>query len=100
MARPNDILIKPVITEKMTDQGDDYNKYGFIVDRKANKIQIRNAVEEMYGVTVESVNTMRYRGKQRSRYTRAGIIRGRENSYKKAIVTLVEGDTIDFYSNI
>jgi large subunit ribosomal protein L23 len=100
MARPNDILIKPVITEKMTDQGDDYNKYGFIVDKKANKIQIRNAVEEMYGVTVDSVNTMRYRGKQRSRYTRAGIIRGRENSYKKAIVTLVEGDTIDFYSNI
>jgi len=100
MAKPNDILIKPVITEKMTEQGDDYNKYGFIVDKKANKIQIRNAVEEMYGVTVDSVNTMRYRGKQRSRYTRAGIIRGRENSYKRAIVTLVEGDTIDFYSNI
>ncbi len=100
MAKPNDILIKPLITEKMTEQGDDYNKYGFIVDNKANKIQIRNAVEEMYGVTVDSVNTMRYRGKQRSRYTRAGIIRGRENNYKKAIVTLVEGDTIDFYSNI
>ncbi|MGM0531184.1 MAG: 50S ribosomal protein L23 [Bacteroidota bacterium] len=100
MARINDILIKPIITEKMTEQGDDYNKYGFIVDKKANKIQIRNAVEEMYGVTVDSVNTMRYRGKQRSRYTRAGIIRGKENSFKKAIVTLVEGDTIDFYSNI
>jgi len=100
MAQINDILIKPLITEKMTDQGDDYNKYGFIVNKKANKIQIRNAVEEMYGVTVDSVNTMRYRGKQRSRYTRAGIIKGRENSFKKAIVTLVEGDTIDFYSNI
>lgn len=100
MARINDILIKPLITEKMTEQGDDFNKYGFIVDKKANKIQIRNAVEEMYGVTVDSVNTMRYRGKQRSRYTRAGIIRGKENSFKKAIVTLVEGDTIDFYSNI
>lgn len=100
MARTNDILIKPLITEKMTGQGDDFNKYGFIVDKKANKIQIRNAVEEMYGVTVDSVNTMRYRGKQRSRYTRAGIIRGKENSFKKAIVTLVEGDTIDFYSNI
>ncbi|MBS3768649.1 MAG: 50S ribosomal protein L23 [Bacteroidales bacterium] len=100
MARTNDILIKPLITEKMTEQGDDFNKYGFIVDKKANKIQIRNAVEEMYGVTVDSVNTMRYRGKQRSRYTRAGIIRGKENSFKKAIVTLVEGDTIDFYSNI
>src|SRR6056297_624208 len=100
MAQINDILIKPLITEKMTDQGDDYNKYGFIVNKKANKIQIRNAVEEMYGVTVDSVNTMRYRGKQRSRYTRAGIIKGRENSFKKAIVTLVEGDSIDFYSNI
>ncbi|MFW5944725.1 MAG: 50S ribosomal protein L23 [Bacteroidota bacterium] len=100
MARRNDILIKPVITEKMTEQGEDYNKYSFIVNKNANKIQIRNAVEEMYGVTVDSVNTMRYRGKQRSRYTRAGIIRGRENSYKKAIVTLVESDTIDFYSNI
>ncbi|MCF8335115.1 MAG: 50S ribosomal protein L23 [Bacteroidales bacterium] len=100
MADINNILIKPIITEKMTEQGDDYNKYGFIVDKKANKIQIRNAVEEMYGVTVESVNTMRYRGKQRSRYTRAGIIKGRENSFKKAVVTLAEGDSIDFYSNI
>ena len=100
MAKANDILIKPIITEKMTDQGDDYNKYGFIVDKKANKIQIRNAVEEMYGVTVDSVNTTIYRGKERSRYTRAGIIKGRENSFKKAIVTLVEGDSIDFYSNI
>ena len=94
------ILIKPLITEKVTEQGDDYNKYGFIVNKKANKIQIRNAVEEMYGVTVESVNTMRYRGKQRSRYTRSGLIKGKENSFKKAIVTLAEGDSIDFYSNI
>lgn len=100
MAKINDILIKPIITEKMTELSDDYNKYSFIVNKNANKIQIRNAVEEMYGVTVDSVNTMRYRGKQRSRYTRAGIIRGKENSFKKAIVTLVEGDTIDFYSNI
>jgi large subunit ribosomal protein L23 len=96
----NSILIKPLITEKVTEQGDDYNKYGFIVNKKANKIQIRNAVEEMYGVTVESVNTMRYRGKQRSRYTRSGLIKGKENSFKKAIVTLAEGDSIDFYSNI
>jgi large subunit ribosomal protein L23 len=96
----NSILIKPLITEKVTEQGDDYNKYGFIVHKKANKIQIRKAVEEMYGVTVESVNTMRYRGKQRSRYTRSGLIKGKENSFKKAIVTLTEGDSIDFYSNI
>lgn len=93
-------MIKPIITEKMTEAGDDFNQYGFVVSKKANKIQIRNAVEEMYGVTVESVNTMRYRGKSRSRYTRAGIIKGKENSFKKAVVTLAEGDTIDFYSNI
>jgi large subunit ribosomal protein L23 len=96
----NTILKKPLITEKMTEQGEDLNKYGFIVDKKANKIQIRNSIEEMYGVTVESVNTMNYLGKQRMRYTQAGIIRGKENDYKKAIVTLAEGDSIDFYSNI
>ena len=100
MAEVKDILIKPIITEKMTEKGDDLNQYGFVVSKKANKIQIRNAVEEMYGVTVESVNTMRYHGKSRSRYTRAGIIKGKENSFKKAIVTLSEGETIDFYSNI
>ena len=96
----NTLLKKPLITEKMTEQGDELNKYGFIVDKEANKIQIRNAIEEMYGVTVESVNTMNYLGKQRMRYTQAGIIRGKEKDFKKAIVTLAEGDTIDFYSNI
>jgi large subunit ribosomal protein L23 len=100
MAGVSDILIKPIITEKMTEAGEDFNQYGFIVNKRANKVQIRNAVEEMYGVTVESVNTMRYRGKARSRYTRAGIIKGSENSFKKAVVTLSEGDSIDFYSNI
>ncbi len=100
MAEIKDILKKPIITEKLTEQGETLNKYGFIVDRKANKLQIRNAIEEMYGVTVESVNTMNYRGKERMRYTKAGIIRGKENDYKRAIVTLSEGDTIDFYSNI
>ncbi|HKL38151.1 MAG TPA: 50S ribosomal protein L23 [Bacteroidales bacterium] len=100
MAGANDILIKPIITEKMTEAGEDLNQYGFVVHMKANKIQIRKAVEEMYGVTVEKVNTLRYRGKARSRYTRAGIIKGNENSFKKAVVTLTEGDSIDFYSNI
>ncbi len=95
-----DILIKPIVTEKMTDLGDRLNCYGFIVDKKANKIQIKRAVEEMYGVTVESVNTMRYGGKTKARYTRTGIISGKTSSYKKAIVTLPEGETIDFYSNI
>ncbi len=94
------ILIKPVVTEKMTHQGETLNRYGFIVDKRANKIEINKAVEDLYGVTVESVNTMRYGGKRRSRYTRTGIIQGKTNSYKKAIVTLAEGESIDFYSNI
>ena len=95
-----DILIKPVVTEKMTHQGETLNRYGFIVDKRANKIQIKKAVEDLYGVTVESVNTMRYGGKKRSRYTRSGILEGKTKSYKKAIVTLAEGESIDFYSNI
>lgn len=94
------ILIKPVVTEKMTEQSERLNAYGFIVDRKANKVQIKKAVEELYGVTVERVNTMRYGGKSRSRYTRSGILKGKTSAYKKAIVTLAEGETIDFYSNI
>lgn len=94
------ILIKPIVTEKMTDQSEKLNAYGFIVDNKANKIQIKKAVEELYGVTVERVNTMQYGGKVRSRYTKSGVLRGKTNSYKKAIVTLAEGETIDFYSNL
>ena len=93
-------LIKPILTEKMTIQGEKLNRYGFIVDPRANKIQIRNAVEQMYGVVVTDVNTMNYMGKAKSRYTKAGLIEGRNNNYKKAIVTLKEGDQIDFYSNI
>lgn len=84
----------------MTAQGVDMNRYGFIVDKRANKIQIKDAVEKMYGVTVAGVNTMRYGGKSKSRFTRSGIMMGRTNNYKKAIVTLSEGETIDFYSNI
>ncbi|HKL37202.1 MAG TPA: 50S ribosomal protein L23 [Salegentibacter sp.] len=95
-----DILLKPIVTEKMTEQGETLNRYGFIVDKRANKVQIKNAVEEMYSVSVEAVNTMRYLGKEKSRYTKSGIIQGRANSFKKAIVTLVEGEKIDFYSNI
>ena len=95
-----DILLKPIVTEKMTAQGEDLNRYGFRVAIKANKIQIKKAVEEMYDVTVESVNTMRYSGKQKSRNTRSGMTIGKTNSFKKAIITLVEGDVIDFYSNI
>ncbi len=95
-----DIIIKPVITEKMTEMGESSNRYGFIVNRKANKLQIKKAVEDLYGVEVSSVNTMTYRGKTKSRYTKTGIITGKSASYKKAIITLAEGETIDFYSNI
>jgi large subunit ribosomal protein L23 len=95
-----DIIIKPVITEKMTAMGENLNRYGFIVNRKANKLQIKKAVEDLYGVDVVSVNTMTYRGKTKSRFTKTGIISGKTASYKKAIITVAEGETIDFYSNI
>ena len=94
------ILIKPIVTEKMTEQGENMNRFGFIVSKSANKIEIKKAVEDLYGVTVLSVNTMRYGGKARSRFTKSGLISGKAKSYKKAIVTLAEGENIDFYSNI
>jgi len=95
-----EILIKPIVTEKMTAQGEALNSYGFIVDPRANKLQVKKAVEDLYGVTVASVNTLRYSGKVTSRFTKAGYIKGRKNAFKKAILTLKEGDKIDFYSNI
>ena len=94
------ILIKPIVTEKMTIQGEKLNRYGFIVDREANKLQIKAAVEQMYNVTVADVNTMNYHGKRKSRYTKAGMLTGRANHYKKAIVTVAGEDKIDFYANI
>ncbi|MDX9930507.1 MAG: 50S ribosomal protein L23 [Bacteroidales bacterium] len=95
-----EILIKPIVTEKMTGLGDKFNRYGFIVARNANKLQIRKAIEDLYGVRVEDVNTMIVAGKRKSRYTKSGVQSGRKATVKKAIITLVEGDTIDFYSNI
>jgi large subunit ribosomal protein L23 len=95
-----EILIKPIITEKMTLQGEKLNSFGFVVEKTANKIQIKKVVEQLYNVTVESVNTMRYSGKNKSRYTKTGMVKGKTNALKKAIVTLKKGDTIDFYSNI
>ena len=95
-----DILKKPIITEKMTSQGEKLNRYGFVVDKRANKIQIKKAVEEMYDVKVDAVNTLIYGGKVKSRYTKTGIITGKSNSFKKAVVTLADGENIDFYSNI
>ncbi len=93
------VLIKPLVTEKVSALNES-GKYGFVVRKDANKIQIKNAVEKAYGVTVESVNTMVYPGKSKSRYTKSGVITGSTPSYKKAIVKVSDGDVIDFYSGI
>lgn len=114
-------IIKPLVTEKMTKITDKSSvdrtyrvkskkneertktatpKYGFIVKPEANKVEIKKEIEGLYNVTVINVNTIRYAGKRSARYTKAGLIKGQKNAFKKAIVTLKEGDTIDFYSNI
>ncbi len=95
-----DILVKPIVTEKMTALSERFNRYGFVVRRAATKQQIKKAVESMYDVSVETVNTMVYGGKVKSRFTKAGVISGKTPSFKKAIVTLAKGESIDFYSNI
>ena len=94
------VLIKPIVTEKMTNITDQFNRFGFLVRPEANKLVIKKEIEALYNVTVVAVNTMNYAGKSKSRYTKVGFIQGRTNAVKKAIVTLKEGDTIDFYSNI
>lgn len=94
------VIIKPIITEKMTAVSEKLNRYGFIVSSRANKLQVKSAVESLYGVTVTDINTMNYIGKKKVRYTKKGFSSGRTNSFKKAMVTLKEGDTIDFFSNI
>ena len=95
------IIIKPIITEKMTAVSEKMpNRYGFIVDKTANKIQIKNAVKEIYGKEVVEINTMNFLGKSKSRNTKGGVISGKTKAFKKAIVTLAVGETIDFYSNI
>ncbi len=95
------IIHKPILTEKMTVLGEKLNRYGFIVDKKANKIEIKNAIEKLYGVAVDSVNTMNYGGgKKKMKYTSKGVVFQRNAAYKKAIITLAEGDVIDLYENI
>ena len=94
------VLIKPIVTEKMTGITDKFNRFGFLVRPEANKLVIKKEIEALYNVTVVDVNTMNYAGKNKSRYTKAGLVKGRTNAVKKAIVTLKGGDTIDFYSNI
>ncbi len=95
------IIVKPLITEKMTKINEkDNSRCAFIVDKRANKIEIKKAVEDLYSVKVASVNTINYSGKRKARYTKAGYIQGRTNAYKKAMITLAKGETIDFFSNI
>ncbi len=94
------VLIKPIITEKMTSDSELFNRYGFVVDPKANKLQIKEAVEATYGVSVKKVRTMNYGPTRRTRYTKTGIQQGKTNAFKKAIVDVEEGDVIDFYSNL
>ncbi|MFD1258213.1 50S ribosomal protein L23 [Mucilaginibacter terrae] len=95
-----EILKKPLLTEKISLLTEKLNRYAFKVDPRANKIQIKAAVEAMYGVTVTAVNTMKYAGKLKSRSTKAGVVSGRAATFKKAIITLKDGETIDFYSTI
>jgi large subunit ribosomal protein L23 len=98
--RPADVLIKPILTEKANAQQEKLRRYAFKVDRKANKLEIKKAVEAFYGVTIIDVNTIIVPAKHKTRSTKAGIVEGRKPAYKKALVTLAEGETIDLYSNI
>ena len=95
-----EILKKPLLTEKISLLTEKLNRYAFKVDPKANKIQIKGAVEAMYGVSVTAVNTMKYTGKLKSRNTKGGMVSGRPAAYKKAIITLKDGETIDFYNTL
>ena len=94
------IIMKPIVTEKMTGLGEKLNRYGFRVQKDANKIQIKQAVEAMYNVTVTDVNTAIVAPKKKSRFTKSGQIVGKTAAYKKAFVTVKKGEQIDFYSNI
>lgn len=95
-----EVLVKPILTEKANAQQEKLRRYAFRVDRRANKLEIKKAVEEFYGVNVIDVNTAVVPGKNKTRYTKAGFIQGMKSAYKKALVTVAEGETIDLYSNI
>ena len=94
------IIIRPIVTEKMTDTTERLNQYGFIVDKRANKVEIKDAIAALYGVNVEKVRTMNYAGKKSSRFTKAGLVKGKKNDFKKAIIELSEGDSIDIFAGI
>jgi large subunit ribosomal protein L23 len=96
----SDVLIKPVLSEKVNSQTEKFRRYTFVVDKKANKLEIKKAVEEFYGIQVENVNTLVMPSKAKSRNTKAGVVSGRKPAKKKAIVTVAEGETIDLYGNV
>lgn len=94
----SEVLLRPVLTEKVNNQMESSGRYTFVVDKRANKLEIKKAVEEFYGVKVNEVNTIVVPAKNKTRFTNAGFIEGQKPSYKKAVVTLHEGDTIDLFS--
>ena len=94
------ILIKPIITEKATNDSELYNRYAFVVDNKANKLEIKNAVEKAYGVSISSVKTLNYQIQRNTKFTKKGLVTGIKSGYKKAIVQLADGENIDFYNNL
>lgn len=94
------VLIKPIISEKSEMLSEKLNQYSFVVNKTANKIEIRKAVEKMYSVNVSAVNTIIMPSKAKNRNTRSGLLKGRTNSYKKAVVTLAEGEEIDYFGEI
>lgn len=95
-----DVLVRPILTEKANAQQDKLRRYAFRVNRKANKLEIKKAVEGFYGVNVVEVNTMVVPAKHKTRSTKAGMVQGRKPAYKKALITVAEGETIDLYANI
>lgn len=96
----SDVLLKPILSEKANKQSEKMNRYTFVVDRKANKLEIKKAVEQFYGVQVNEVNTLVMPSKLKSKYTKAGYVIGRKSAKKKAVVTVAEGETIDLYSTV
>ena len=94
------ILVKPIITEKVTEEAELFNRYGFVVSRAANKIQIKKEIEATYGVNVLKVRTMVYGPKRKTKFTKSGVVTGKTNAFKKAFVQVAEGESIDFYNNL
>ena len=95
-----EVLVKPILTEKANAQQDKLSRYAFKVARKSNKLEIKKAIEEFYGVTVVNVNTAVIPGKNKTRYTKAGFVKGQKPAYKKAFVTVAAGETLDIYGSI